>query len=313
MRGRRHLVLFASLVLGPGYLACQLVDPASDLDGEGSGDGGVLRPDGSVGDTSPPRDAISDAAPGDSAAPFCLGQDATVCDGFDQDDGPVNALGAPFLAKPSCDTGSITVIGGRLSIEHPVNDGTRFSTCVLQADPPGATGQFTLAFDFSYQLPDGYADAQVPQLAVISSVAVSLGSPDDAGLEDIDFQLLLGASGQAQYLAIPHYPDASKSPPPHTDRNYPTYHLAELDYPQQWLPPATSCHIVVTGNTVAVTGAAMATCNGHLMPLPARVDPPPPGIAAPAVLSLGYTESVDQGTWPDWKISYDDLLFTTGP
>jgi hypothetical protein len=326
MRVRRLSSLFAPLILlGPTYLACQLVDPASDLDGDGD-DAGKLPVDASLRDVtseadgafeatvadagndgdadSPQTDAAADAdadAGIPDATPFCLGVDATLCDGFDQD-GPVNAAPAQDIAGVTCDTGTISVIDGQLSVDHPANSGSNYSVCYLQSDPTGNIRSFTLDFDFRYQLLGDPPQGETTLFSIVSSVKQNLTSANDAGIMAIDYQLLLDGQGDSQFIALPYYPQGSR---------YVTYLLANVASPG--IPQMTSCHFSLTANLINIAGTAKAICGGQTIVYSTASQGPPPGIAAPAILSLGYSQTGGEDALAQWSIQYDNALFRANP
>ena len=325
MRGRLPLVLFVAVVSGPAYLACQLVDPPSDLDGDG--DGGLPLIDGATVDGAHPVDATSDVtvanadASGDAAradsspdsgdagatdaASFCQGVDAWVCDGFDVD-GPINSTTVTHVEGSACDAiGSIGVAGGRLTVDHETNNGTGYANCALLTEESASVTSFTLDFDYAYQLKGDYTDAQANQYAIVGTVLVQY-DPDeanDAGIDNISFQLLMTADGHAQFIAVPHYPKTN---------DFPTYQLCNF-YDAAWMPQGTSCHITLTANTLKMTGTATATCGATVTAMMPENDDPPAGISAPATVNLGYTQNQGNGAWAEWSLSYDNLVFQAFP
>jgi hypothetical protein len=297
MRGRLPFVLLVAVLAGPTYLACQLVDPASDLDGEGDG-GGSASVDGAPGDAS--DGGVVDAAS------FCEGVDAYVCDGFDVD-GPLNLTTVTHVQGPSCDgLGAVDVTGGRLTVDHQTNDGSGYSNCALVSDPsPSGVTEFTLDFDYAYQLQGDYTDAQAQQYAVVSTVNVEY-VPDvanDAGIDKVSFQLLMSGQGSTQFIAVVHSPKGD---------DFHTFQLCNR-YGSAWMPQKTSCHISLAANTIKLTGTATARCGTTTTPLTTENDDPPPGITAPATLNLGYTQNAGTGAWADWLLSYDNLVFQVQP
>jgi hypothetical protein len=320
MRGRLSSVLFAvvAALSGPTYLACQLVDPESDLedldagsgpsdgstrDAMGEADGAV---DGSVADAGSDGDAGSQQADADAGAPdatpFCLGVDATLCDSFDLD-GPVNAAPAQDIAGATCTTGSISVIGGELTVDHPSNDGSQFSVCYVQSDATPNIRGFTLDFDLDYQI---LGDASAPEktrFSIVSSVKLNLPSANDAGIQAVDFQLLLDAQGDTQFIALPYYPQGDR---------YVTYLLATLAAPG--LPQApTKCRVSLSADTLSLTGTASAICGGTTLTFAQMNQDPPAGISAPATLSLGYSQTGGEDALPEWLLHYDDVVFRASP
>ena len=327
MRGRLSSVLFVIVFSGPTYLACQLVDPPSDLDGQGDGNGDSGSPlvDSAAVDGAHPVDATSDvtvadasgdAAAGDGspgsgdagavdAASFCDGVDAWVCDGFDVN-GALDLVTVPNVSGASCDgIGTIDVAGGRLTVDHQTNNGTGYSNCALVTVASANVTGFALDFDYAYQLKGDYTDTQANQYAIVSTVIVQYDPDDanDAGIDNISFQVLMNGEGSAQFIAVAHYPRTN---------DFPTYQLCNL-YDKPWMAQGTSCHIALTANTFKLTGTATATCGTTVTALTAENDDPPPGISAPAMVNLGYTQNAGSSEWAEWQLTYDNLLFRTVP
>ena len=227
--------------------------------------------------------------------------DAAVCDGFDEE-GPIVAMPAQNIAPAVCDTGSITVDGGRLDVEHPANDAGTYSTCSFEGDPPGTISHFSLDYDLRYQL--AASDAPV-ELVNISSVTVGSTSANDAGLDDIAFQLLADGTGAAQLVATLHKKDNS----------YPSYQLAGTFSPDVILPQDTDCHVSIAVDAVAITVTVTIDCGGTSRSMPTITDdrPPSAGLAGPALLQVGYTQPNGAATYPDWSLSYDNVLLRTYP
>ena len=296
MRMRRLFLL--SVLAGPAYLACQLVDPASDLDE--IGDAGTSPSDGTVRDVT----SEADVAAVPDATPFCLGVDATLCDGFDQD-GPVDAAPAQDIFGTPCDTGSISVVAGQLSVDHPANDGSAYSRCVLQSEPTGTLRSFTLDFDFRYQLLGDPPDAETTPFSIVAAVTQNLSSANDAGIMSIDYQLLLNGQGDSQFIALPYYPPPSKL------AFTQTHQLVAL-YPLK-LPQATSCHLSLAADLVNVTGTATAVCGGQTLVYTTPSPDPPAGLSVPATLSLGYIQTGGKDPLSEWSIQYDNALFRASP
>jgi hypothetical protein len=275
------------LALAPVCLACQLVDPSSGL------------PSGVSDSRSGTDSGARDGSCGANA----------FCDDFDRS--VAIPAGSAVWLKVVCDeSASLGVAPSSLEVTYPMNDGSAYSQCYLASASTPAIDQFQLDFDLTFHTSPSGTDLEA--YAVLAFVDLTLPEANARGIDGLNFQLLVDAKGEAQLLAVFHYPNASLSPI--VGNNYPSFALAARYAPMgAWLAPGAACHVSVSVDSTVPSGTATATCGGTPVSMLVASTHPPPGIAAPAALALGYSHSQNNAVFPMWSLDYRNLVLRWTP
>lgn len=211
------------------------------------------------------------------------------CDDFERAT-PLPAAGSRWAAVV-CDANASATGGGGLRVRYPAHtgDGLIQHRCYLETLPTRVDRRITLDTDVTMR-------AGGPSPGIIANVGIS--GAGEAGLRDLQFQVVVDGDGRLNLVIVHFYPDRAPAP------RFVATSVGITDGP--WLVPGTRCHVHVELDPLIPTFGATATCDGASANVRLLGNTPARGMIGAATLQLGFDEIYD-AAYPEWTLEYDNL------